>query len=163
MSQQEQSKNSNDNESKTIENVPLSLHNINNLLNTSDLNSSKKDNNVLTNNFIEITSFSNNNKPENNAKITNSSNYSNLLQNADISIDSFIILLYKEIFITNKSLLNIDIKIDDRINNLDNCETKLLFSNWHNRNIPKEELEEKNIIVVESWKDIEELLLKEER
>ena len=103
MSQQEQSKNSNDNESKTIENVPLSLHNINNLLNTSDLNSSQKDNNVLNNNFIEITSLSNNNKPENNAKITNSSNYSNLLQNADISIDSFIILLYKEIFITNKS------------------------------------------------------------
>ena len=103
MSQQEQSKNSNDNESKTIENVPLSLHNINNLLNTSDLNSSQKDNNVLNNNFIEITSLSNYNKPENNAKITNSSNYSNLLQNADISIDSFIILLYKEIFITNKS------------------------------------------------------------
>ena len=66
------------------------------------------------------------------------------------------------IFITNKSLLNIDIKIDDRINNLNNCETKILFSNWHNRNIPKEKLEEKNIIVVESWKDIEKLLLKEE-
>ena len=63
------------------------------------------------------------------------------------------------IFITNKALLNIDIKIDDRINNLDNCETKILFSNWHNRNISKEELEEKKVIVVESWKDIEKLLL----
>ena len=103
MSQQEQSKNSNDNESRTIENVPLSLHNINNLLNTSDLNNSKKDNNVLNNNFVEKTSFLNNNIQENNAKITNSSNYSNLLQNSDISIDSFILLLYKEIFIANKS------------------------------------------------------------
>ncbi len=63
------------------------------------------------------------------------------------------------IFITNKSLLNMDIKIDDRIDNLNNCETKLLFSNWHNRNIPKEELESKNIIVVDSWKDIEKELI----
>ena len=71
MSQQEQSKNSNDNESKTIENMPLSLHNMNNLLNTSDLKNSKKDNNVLNNNFVEVKSFSNNNIQENNAKITN--------------------------------------------------------------------------------------------
>ena len=84
MSQQEQSKNSNDNEIKTIENIPLSLNNINSLLNTSDLNSSHKDNNVLKNNFVEITSLSNNNMKENNSKNTNSSNYSNLLQNANI-------------------------------------------------------------------------------
>ena len=103
MSQQEQSKFSNDNESKTIENVPLSLHNINNLLNTSDLNISPKDNNVLNNNFLEITSISNNNKQENNDKNTISSNYSNALQNSDLSIDSFILLLYKELFSSNKS------------------------------------------------------------
>ena len=103
MSQQEQSKFSNDNESKTIENVPLSLHNINNLLNTSDLNISPKDNNVLNNNFLEITSISNNNKQENNDKNTISSNYSNVLQNSDLSIDSFILLLYKELFSSNKS------------------------------------------------------------
>ena len=63
------------------------------------------------------------------------------------------------IFITNKALLNIDIKIDDRINNLENCNKKILFKNWHNRNITKEELEEKNIILVESWNDIEKILL----
>ena len=107
MSQQEQSKFSNDNESKTIENVPLSLHNINNLLNTSDLNISPKDNNVLNNNFLEITSISNNNKQENNDKNTISSNYSNVLQNSDLSIDSFILLLYKELFSSNK-LFNSD-------------------------------------------------------
>ena len=84
MSQQEQSKFSNDYESKTIENDPLSLNNINNLLNASDLNTSPKDNNVLNNNFIEITSISNNNKQENNEKNTISSNYSNVLQNSDI-------------------------------------------------------------------------------
>ena len=44
MSQQSQSKISNENESKTIENVPLSLHNINNLINSSEGNSTPKNN-----------------------------------------------------------------------------------------------------------------------
>ena len=106
MSQQEQSKFSNENESKTIENVPLSLHNINNLLNTSDINSTPKENNVLNNNFLEITSILNNNKLENNDKNTISSNYSNILQNTDLTIDSFILLIYKELFSSNKSINN---------------------------------------------------------
>lgn len=63
------------------------------------------------------------------------------------------------IFMVDKSLIYMDIKIDDRISNLDNCETKILFSNWHNKNISKKELKEKNIITVDSWKDIEKLLL----
>ena len=62
------------------------------------------------------------------------------------------------IFLKNKSLLNIDIKIDDRVDNLENAEIKLLFKNWHNKNISKEELKEKNIIMVESWKEIESIL-----
>ena len=128
MSQQEQSKNSNDNEIKTIENVPLSLHNINNLLSTSDLNSSHKNNNVLNNNFVEITSLSNNNMKENNSKNTNSSNYSNLLQNADINIDSFILLLYKELFLTNKSFSS--------DNYYKNCQKKLTSLLNNERNNP---------------------------
>ena len=128
MSQQEQSKNSNDNEIKTIENIPLSLNNINSLLNTSDLNSSHKDNNVLNNNFVEITSLSNNNMKENNSKNTNSSNYSNLLQNADINIDSFILLLYKELFLTNKSFSN--------DNYYKNCQKKLTSLLNNERNNP---------------------------
>jgi len=128
MSQQEQSKNSNDNEIKTIENVPLSLHNINNLLSTSDLNSSHKNNNVLNNNFVEITSLSNNNMKENNSKNTNSSNYSNLLQNTDINIDSFILLLYKELFLTNKSFSG--------DNYFKNCQKKLTSLLNNERNNP---------------------------
>ena len=128
MSQQEQSKNSNDNEIKTIENIPLSLNNINSLLNTSDLNSSHKDNNVLNNNFVEITSLSNNNMKENNSKNTNSSNYSNLLQNADINIDSFILLLYKELFLNNKSFGN--------DNYYKNCQKKLTSLLNNERNNP---------------------------
>ena len=128
MSQQEQSKNSNDNEIKTIENIPLSLNNINSLLNTSDLNSSHKDNNVLNNNFVEITSLSNNNMKENNSKNTNSSNYSNLLQNTDINIDSFILLLYKELFLTNKSFSG--------DNYFKNCQKKLTSLLNNERNNP---------------------------
>ena len=128
MSQQEQSKNSNDNEIKTIENIPLSLNNINSLLNTSDLNSSHKDNNVLNNNFVEITSLSNNNMKENNSKNINSSNYSNLLQNADINIDSFILLLYKELFLTNKSFSS--------DNYYKNCQKKLTSLLNNERNNP---------------------------
>ena len=128
MSQQEQSKNSNDNEIKTIENIPLSLNNINSLLNTSDLNRSHKDNNVLNNNFVEITSLSNNNMKENNSKNINSSNYSNLLQNADINIDSFILLLYKELFLTNKSFSS--------DNYYKNCQKKLTSLLNNERNNP---------------------------
>ena len=107
MSQQSQSKISNENESKTIENVPLSLHNINNLINSSEGNSTPKNNkgyNALNYNFLENNSGSNNKnkKLEINDKFTPILNYSNILKNADLSIDSFIILLYKELFSSNK-------------------------------------------------------------
>ena len=151
MSQQEQSKFSNDNESKTIENVPLSLHNINNLLNTSDLNVSPKDNNVLNNNFLEITSISNNNKQENNDKNTISSNYSNALQNSDLSIDSFILLLYKELFSSNKSFNN------DNYKNYQKKLANLLNNERNNPNIFGDILK----IFNESIKRIIEIKLKE--
>ena len=107
MSQQSQSKISNENESKTIENIPLSLHNINNLLNTSAANSTPENNNAYNNlnyNFLEKTSSSNNknNKFENNDNYKPQSNYSNIFKNADLSIDSFILLIYKELFSSNK-------------------------------------------------------------
>lgn len=64
------------------------------------------------------------------------------------------------IFLGNKSVINCDIKIDDRINNLSEANTKLLFTAWHNKNIPKEVLDKENITRVNNWKEIEELLLK---
>ena len=65
----------------------------------------------------------------------------------------------KYIFTTHKDLLNFDIRIDDRINNLNGATTKLLFTAWHNRSIPTNELKEKNIVRVNNWKDIEKVLL----
>ena len=61
----------------------------------------------------------------------------------------------KYIFTTNKNLLNFDIKIDDKVSNLDGASTKILFNRWHNKN--KEY--DKSIIRVNNWKEIEEVLL----
>lgn len=64
------------------------------------------------------------------------------------------------IFLTDKSILNCDIKIDDRIDNLKNAKRKLLFTAYHNRLISNEELEKQKIKRVDNWKQIEKVLIK---
>jgi len=152
MSQQEPSKFSNDNDSKTIENVPLSLHNINNLLSSSELNNTHNDNYILNNNFLQITSISNNNKPENNDRNTSSSNYSNILNNVDISINSFILLLYKELFSSN-NLLNLENYLKNGYKKL----STLLNNEKNNQNIFRDILK----IFNETIKKVIEIKLKE--
>lgn len=66
---------------------------------------------------------------------------------------------YRFIFASDKSIFNFDIKIDDRLDNLSNCKTKLLFTAYHNKNISKEELNKLGIVRVDSWKEVEEKLL----
>lgn len=66
---------------------------------------------------------------------------------------------YNFVFLGNKTVLNCDIKIDDRIENLKGANTKILFTAWHNKNIPQSQLDNLNIIRVNSWKEIENLLL----
>ena len=64
------------------------------------------------------------------------------------------------IFTTNKEIIKCDIKIDDRLQNLEGeAESKLLFSAYHNKDISKERLEREGVIRVNGWKDIEKLLL----
>jgi len=64
------------------------------------------------------------------------------------------------IFTTNKEIVNCQIKIDDKLSNLNgNAKIKMLFDSYHNKDISKEELEKKNIIRVNGWKDIEKILL----
>lgn len=62
-------------------------------------------------------------------------------------------------FLSKKEILNCDIKIDDKIENLKNAETKLLFNAYHNQNISDDELKENNVIRVHNWLEIEKLLL----
>lgn len=65
------------------------------------------------------------------------------------------------IFISNKEVLNCEIKIDDKISNLKgNAEMKLLFDSYHNRSITEEELQRQNVQRVCSWQEIENKLLK---
>mgnify|MGYP003212773657 FL=1 len=65
------------------------------------------------------------------------------------------------IFLGNKSVLNCDIKIDDRLDNLDGAKTKILFTAFHNKKISEKNLKKQGIKRVNSWKEIEQLLLKE--
>ena len=63
------------------------------------------------------------------------------------------------IFTADKSVVDCDIKIDDKLENILGADTKLLFTAYHNKTLSNEELEEKNVIRVNGWKDIEKLLL----
>lgn len=63
------------------------------------------------------------------------------------------------IFTADKSIINCDIKIDDRTINLEGASTKLLFTAVHNKDLSDEELKKKNIIRVNNWKEIKEILL----
>ncbi len=65
------------------------------------------------------------------------------------------------IFTTNKEIIDCDIKIDDKLSNLEGkAETKLLFTAYHNKEITQEELEKQGVLRVNSWKEIEALLYK---
>lgn len=67
---------------------------------------------------------------------------------------------YQYVFVNDKSLLECDIKIDDRLDNLEGYgEKKLLFDSYHNQEVSDEELKEKGVIRVSGWKEIEKILL----
>lgn len=66
------------------------------------------------------------------------------------------------IFTGDKSIVNCDIKIDDRLDNIEGAPMKLLFTAWHNKDLTEEELKEQNIIRVNNWKEIGEILLNQE-
>lgn len=64
------------------------------------------------------------------------------------------------IFISDKSKIKFDIGIDDRPKNLISCEKKLLFTEFRNEKISKEDLEKDNIIRVNNWLEIQAILSK---
>ena len=65
----------------------------------------------------------------------------------------------KYIFTTNKNIMNFDIRIDDKLENIENGKIKLLFSAWHNTDLDDNYLKEHNVIRVNNWNDIEKILL----
>lgn len=66
------------------------------------------------------------------------------------------------VFLGNKSILGCDIKIDDKLENLENAKIKLLYTAYHNKNLSDNVLNEKGIIRVDNWNDIEKILLESE-
>ena len=66
----------------------------------------------------------------------------------------------KYIFTGTKNIVKCDIRIDDKIENLvgDNSK-KYMFTAYHNKNIPKEELDKLGIIRVNSWLELREQLI----
>lgn len=76
--------------------------------------------------------------------------------------------LYKEldfidpqnfIFVCDKSIINCDIKIDDRPHNLKGAKKKILFTAYHNKEMKERELKKDNLIRANNWLDIENILL----
>lgn len=63
------------------------------------------------------------------------------------------------IYISDKSKIVFDIGIDDRLKNLVSCNKKILFTEFRNEKIPKEDLEKDNIIRANNWLEIENILI----
>ena len=64
------------------------------------------------------------------------------------------------IFCNAKEVIDVDIKIDDKVSNLKTAnDLKILFTAYHNtHNAPIEELNEKKIVRANSWIEVEELI-----
>lgn len=63
------------------------------------------------------------------------------------------------IYISDKSKIVFDIGIDDRPKNLASCNKKILFTEFRNEKISKEDLEKDNIIRANNWLEIENILI----
>lgn len=64
------------------------------------------------------------------------------------------------IFTNDKLMLEADLRIDDRLDNLGTNGINILYNAYHNENIEEKEFENKNILRVNDWDDIEEKVLK---
>jgi len=64
------------------------------------------------------------------------------------------------VFLVDKSVLNCEIRIDDRIDNLDGAKRKLLNTAYHNKDISNGVLQQYGIERAEDWLDVKRLLLK---
>lgn len=83
-----------------------------------------------------------------------------LLQKYDYLLKEFPYLKPENlVFLVDKSVLNCEIKIDDKIENLNGAEIKILYTAYHNKDINDDELKEKGIIRANNWLDIKNILL----
>jgi len=64
------------------------------------------------------------------------------------------------IFLANKNVLKMDIKLDDKISNLDDAKMRLLFSAYHNMEYTDELLSIMRIERMRDWYDVKKKLLR---
>lgn len=64
------------------------------------------------------------------------------------------------ILVNDKSFIGTDIKVDDLVKNLSGAETKILFSSYHNLQIPNKELDKRDIIRTDDLLEVETVLQK---
>lgn len=67
---------------------------------------------------------------------------------------------YQYVFLSNKNILQADVKLDDRIENLDGARIKLLFSAYHNLSYSDLDLQSMGIERMNDWYDVKKRLLK---
>jgi len=63
------------------------------------------------------------------------------------------------IYLTDKSFLNCDNKIDDRLIHLAGAKRKILFTDYHNKNITEKKLEQEGVKRADDWLEVRKLLL----
>lgn len=68
---------------------------------------------------------------------------------------------YKFIFVGDKSVINCDIRIDDRIDNILSADTKILYTAYHNKDLSEEYLSELKVKRANNWLDVEKILLED--
>lgn len=84
-----------------------------------------------------------------------------LVQKYNFLMNSLPFLTAKNfVFLVDKSVLNCEIKIDDRTDNLDGAETKILYTAYHNKDISSVILQQQRIERAENWLDVKKMLLK---
>lgn len=63
------------------------------------------------------------------------------------------------IFMTDKGKIKYDVGIDDRVSNLESCDKKLLFTEFRNKKLTDEELNDNGIVRVNNWLEVKKQLL----
>ena len=64
------------------------------------------------------------------------------------------------VFLVDKSVLDCQIRIDDRTDNLDGAETKILYTAYHNKEMSNILLQEQGIERANNWLDVKKILIK---
>lgn len=63
------------------------------------------------------------------------------------------------VFLTDKSVLDCEARVDDRVDNLEGANKKILYTAYHNKNINPEILLKQGVDRAKNWLDVKKLLL----